>query len=93
MVLCITRVNQLHRAQTGVMGMRIGKVLICEENRQSTWESTPEDVRILCGIMDDFERKGIAVVLFGIYHQARTKYALFVQDGFLTEYVPSAQGE
>lgn len=69
------------------MGMRFGKVLICEENRQSTWESTSEDIHILHGIMDSFEKKGIEVVLFGIFvpHQNRTKYAIFVQDGFLTE--------
>lgn len=69
------------------MGMRYGKVLIREENRQSTWETKPEDVRILQGIRDGFLKKGIEAVLFAkdAPSSQRTKYAVFVEDGFLKD--------
>lgn len=60
-------------------------IKICEANRQSTWEFRRDGVQILQTILNEsFLSKGVHAVLVGVYSNAGIKYAIFVEEGFLT---------
>ena len=75
---------------TGVIGdiYRNGgmTINIQEKNRATIYEWRREGIEILQKILrENYLRKGIRAVLFGIHDTKVIKYAIFVQDNFLKE--------
>jgi len=73
---------------TGVLGEVLSSgVRIAEENRATVWEFRRAGIEVLRKMCkDNYKAKGVNAVVFGVYEGPETvKYAVFVQDGFLTE--------
>jgi hypothetical protein len=77
--------------KTGVMGEIVNGILIDERNRATTWEKRRADIEVLLDIQrNNYRRKGIKAVVFGVPRGQDKYYAVFVQNGFLRE-VPDAE--
>lgn len=71
---------------TGVMGETINGILISEANRATTYERFKEGIQILKSIEhNNYRRKGVTAVTFGVHFGEEIKYAVFVQDGFIKD--------
>jgi hypothetical protein len=73
---------------TGVFGEVLSSgIRIAEENRATGWEfrrAGIETLRKMC--RDNYQLKGVRATVFGVHDGPDTiKYAIFVQDNFLTE--------
>lgn len=69
-----------------VFGQRFGNIEVCEDNRQSVWETESEEVKtLICIAYDSFIARGVEAVVAAIYDPLteQDRYAIFVEDGFL----------
>jgi hypothetical protein len=71
-----------------IMNEVVNGIHITEKNRATVWEWSADGLQILQKIAREFYLdKGVRAVICGIYNprSERYKYAVFVEDGFLTE--------
>lgn len=78
---------------SGVWGEIVDGVRIAEDNRATGWEYRRDGIETLLRIRDrNYLDKKVNAVVFGVDDGTRVKYAVFVQDGFLT-YVSEDENE
>jgi hypothetical protein len=74
--------------QTGVLGEILtvngGRITIAEKNRATTYETRKEGIAELQQYLhNNFRRKNVNAVLFGVEGGERIAYAVFVEDNWL----------
>jgi hypothetical protein len=74
--------------RTGVLGEVLDcGITIAEKNRATGWEHRRAGIEVLQKICrESYRKKGVNALVFGVYDGPDViKYAVFVQNGFLTE--------
>lgn len=70
--------------KTGIWGEIVDGIPIREENRATVFEFRKEGIQVLQKLLrEQYLRKGVNAVLFGIEGAVDIKYAIYVQSGFL----------
>jgi hypothetical protein len=71
---------------TGVLGETYKGIHIAEANRATVWEKRKEGIEELITFMENaYTKRGVKAVIFGVHRTPEEiSYAVFVQDGFIT---------
>jgi hypothetical protein len=73
-----------HKAK---LGATVRDVRVVEKNRATTWETRKQGITILQSWVAHYLNTGVNAILAGVPTNSKPpyKYAVFVQEGFLTD--------